>query len=114
MESEIFIIFAGLLIFFDLIFLSARKRAKPQKGDYGFYLTILGFTSLLIAYGSFLYAFINNDFSLVGIYSYSSSGLSLLSKIYASWGGARGINAVFGANIKHIICDNSNKGSQEP
>ena len=90
MESEIFIIFAGLLIFFDLIFLSARKRAKPQKGDYGFYLTILGFTSLLIAYGSFLYAFINNDFSLVGIYSYSSSGLSLLSKIYASWGGARG------------------------
>jgi cytochrome c-type biogenesis protein CcmF len=90
MESEIFIIFTGLLLFFDLIFLSTRKKAKTQKGDYGIYTTILGFISLLTAYGRFLHAFISNDFSFVGVYQYSSSGLSLLSKIYASWGGARG------------------------
>ena len=90
MESEIFIIFAGILLFCDLIFLSTRKQAKTQKDDYGIYLTILGFIFLLTAYGRFLYAFISNDFSFVGVYSYSSSGLSLLFKIFASWGGARG------------------------
>jgi len=90
MESELFIIFAGLLLFFDLVLLSTRKQAKAQKSDYGMYLAIVGFILLLAAYGRFLQAFISNDFSFVGVYSYSSSGLSFLSKIYASWGGARG------------------------
>ena len=90
MEFEIFIVFAGLLLFFDLLLLAKMKHEKKQKSDYGVYAAILGFILLLASYGRLLQAFISNDFSFVGVYSYSSSGLSLLSKIYASWGGARG------------------------
>jgi cytochrome c biogenesis factor len=90
MESEIFLIFAGLLFFGDLILSSLIKRGKKQKNDYGIYAAILAFISMIIAYGRFLQAFISNDFSFIGVYSYSSSGLSPFSKIYASWGGARG------------------------
>jgi len=90
MESEIFIIFAGLLLFFDLILLYIRKRVKTAKSDYGIYAAIFSFILLLASYGRLLQAFISNDFSFIGVYSYSSSGLSFFSKIYASWGGARG------------------------
>jgi cytochrome c-type biogenesis protein CcmF len=90
MEFEIFIVFAGLLLFFDLLLLAMMKHEKKKKSDYGVYAAILGFILLLASYGRLLQAFISNDFSFVGVYSYSSSGLSLLSKIYASWGGARG------------------------
>lgn len=90
MESEIFLIFVGLLLFFDLILLSVLKRGKKLKSDYGVYGAILAFSLILASYGRLLQAFISNDFSFIGVYSYSSSGLSVFSKIYASWGGARG------------------------
>jgi c-type cytochrome biogenesis protein CcmF len=90
MESEIFLIFAGLSLFLDLILLSQIKQGKKQKNDYGVYAAILAFILVLISYGRFLHAFMSNDFSFIGVYSYSSSGLSLFSKIYASWGGAGG------------------------
>ena len=89
MEFEIFMIFAGLLLFFDLIWLSRIKHEKKQR-DMGVYAAILAFILLVVSYGRLLQAFIGNDFSFVGVYAYSSSGLSLFSKIYASWGGARG------------------------
>jgi cytochrome c-type biogenesis protein CcmF len=90
MQYELFLIFAGLLLFLDLILLSAVKREKKLKSDYGVYAAILAFILILASYGRLLQAFITNDFSFVGVYSYSSSGLPLLSKIYASWGGASG------------------------
>jgi len=90
MEFEIFLIFAGLLLFFDLILQLLNKPEKKQKNDYGFYVAIFAFILMIVAYGRLLQAFISNDFSFIGVYSYSSSGLELFSKIYASWGGARG------------------------
>jgi cytochrome c-type biogenesis protein CcmF len=90
MQYELFLISAGLLLFFDLILLLAVKRVKKPKSDYGVYAAILAFILILASYGRLLQAFITNDFSFVGVYSFSSSGLPLLSKIYASWGGASG------------------------
>jgi cytochrome c-type biogenesis protein CcmF len=102
MESEIFLIFAGLLLVFDLILLSVIKRGKQAKSDYGIYAAIMAFILILASYGRFSQAFISNDFSFIGVYSYSSSGLSIFSKIYASWGGARG-SMIFLAFILSII-----------
>ena len=90
MSTELFLIFSLLLLFFDLIFLTLSKKLKNQKRDYVVYTSILAFIFLIYSYGRFLYAFISNDFSLIEVYSYSSSGLSFFSKIFASWGGARG------------------------
>jgi cytochrome c-type biogenesis protein CcmF len=102
MESEIFLIFAGLLLVFDLILLSTIKRGKQPKRDYGVYATILAFSLILASYGRLLLALISNNFSFIGVYSYSSSGLSIFSKIYASWGGARG-SMLFLAFILSIV-----------
>ena len=90
MSNEIFLIFSIALLFFDLIFLKFIKDEKNQKKDYLVYTSILAFIFLIYSYGNFLYSFISNDFSLIEVYSYSSSSLSLFSKIFASWGGARG------------------------
>jgi len=90
MLYEFLIITSGLFLLFDLVLSSAIKKEKTHKTDYGLYFALLGFFSLLVAYGFFLQFFINNDFSIVSVYSYSSSSLPLFTKIYASWGGASG------------------------
>jgi c-type cytochrome biogenesis protein CcmF len=90
MGTEIFLIFAALLLIFDLVLLSVFKSGKRGKVDYGLILTIFAFILVLASYGRLLQAFMNNQFSLIGVYYYSSTGLSLFSKIYASWGGAQG------------------------
>ena len=89
MDFEIFLIAAGLLLLFDLFLLSRIKHEKKQR-DVGVYTAILAFILIVVSYGRLLLAFISNDFSFDAVYSYSSSGLSLFAKIYASWGGARG------------------------
>jgi c-type cytochrome biogenesis protein CcmF len=90
MVYEVLIITSGFLVFLDFVLSSLKNNEKIQKNDYGLYFTLIGFFSLLFAYGFFLQFFINNDFSIVSVYSYSSSSLPLLTKIYASWGGASG------------------------
>lgn len=90
MLYEIFIIFSGFLVFLDLALSSRKKHEKIQKNDYGLYFTLVGFLSLLVAYGFFLQFFISNNFSIVSVYAYSSTNLPFLTKIYASWGGASG------------------------
>ena len=90
MVYEVLIITSGFLVFLDFVLSSLKNNEKIQKNDYGLYFTLIGFFSLLFAYGFFLQFFINNDFSIVSVYSYSSSSLPLFTKIYASWGGASG------------------------
>jgi cytochrome c-type biogenesis protein CcmF len=91
MEYEaFFMIGAALLLVFDLFVLATVKRNRKHRAQYGFVAAVASFVLILTCYLILLGAFVNNDFSLVEVYSYSSSGLSLLSKIYASWGGARG------------------------
>ena len=90
MEYEtFFLVAAALLSFVDFTFLSTSKL-KKRRVSYGFFVVILMFLLIAICYVLFLQAFLENNFSLVEVYSYSSSGLPLMSKVYASWGGARG------------------------
>jgi cytochrome c-type biogenesis protein CcmF len=91
MEYEIFfLIAAALLSFCDFTVLSMSKINKDRKTRYSFVFVILAVALIAICYALFLQAFLSNNFSLVEVYSYSSSGLPLMSKVYASWGGARG------------------------
>jgi cytochrome c-type biogenesis protein CcmF len=85
-----FLVIAALLSFFDLTLLSISKPSRKLKISYGFYGVILAFALIAISYVLFLQAFIGNNFSFIEVHSYSSSGLPLMSKVYASWGGARG------------------------
>jgi cytochrome c biogenesis factor len=91
MEYEtVFLIIAALLSFSDLTLISMSKRNEKRRGSYGVYAVILAFALIVISYAMFLQAFIGNNFSFIEVYSYSSSSLPLMSKVYASWGGARG------------------------
>jgi cytochrome c-type biogenesis protein CcmF len=90
MEYETFLLVAAaLLSFVDFTFLSASKR-KNRKASCGFFFVILTFVLIAVCYILFLQAFLENNFSFIEVYSSSSSGLPFLSKVYASWGGARG------------------------
>ena len=91
MEYEtVFLVIAALLSFSDLTLFSMSKRNEKRRGSYGVYAAILAFALIVISYAMFLQAFIGNNFSFIEVYSYSSSSLPLMSKVYASWGGARG------------------------
>ncbi len=89
MEYETLLVAAAVLSFSDLTFLSISKL-KDRRIRYGFFFVILAFALIVTCYMLFLQAFLVNNFSLIEVYSYSSSGLPLMSKVYASWGGARG------------------------
>jgi cytochrome c biogenesis factor len=91
MEYEtVFLVIAAVLSFFDLTLASISKRNEKRRSSYGVYVVILAFALIVISYAMFLQAFMGNNFSFIEVYSYSSSSLPLMSKVYASWGGARG------------------------
>jgi cytochrome c-type biogenesis protein CcmF len=91
MEYETFFLVIALVFsFFDLALLSLVKINKKRVLIYGVCVVILAFALIVISYVMFLQAFIGNNFSFIEVYSYSSSSLPLMSKVYASWGGARG------------------------
>ena len=81
---------AAVLFLIDFALLSTSKPKSKRRNNGGFVLAVFGFVLILAAYSLVLQAFIWNDFQIIGVYSYSSSGASLLSKIYASWAGAGG------------------------
>jgi cytochrome c-type biogenesis protein CcmF len=84
-----FLVVAGLMFFVDVALLSMSKLGEKRK-RVGFIATITAFCLVMTSYALLLQAFAINDFQMVGVYSYSSSSLSLLSKVYASWAGAGG------------------------
>jgi cytochrome c biogenesis factor len=91
MEYEtVFLVIAALLSFSDLTLFSMSKLNEKRRISYGVYAVILAFALIVTSYVMFWQAFIGNNFSFIEVYSYSSSSLPLMSKVYASWGGARG------------------------
>jgi cytochrome c-type biogenesis protein CcmF len=84
------LVFAMVLFFLDLTLLSKSRNKGEQKRRIGFCAALLGFVLIVVSYALLLQAFVSNNFSFSSVYSYSSSGLPLLSKIYASWAGAAG------------------------
>jgi c-type cytochrome biogenesis protein CcmF len=91
MEHEILLLIAAALFFLlDFALLSTSKLIDKRKSKFGFAVAFCGFFVIIISYIVLLRAFIGNDFSFVGVYSYSSSSASFFSKLYASWAGAGG------------------------
>ena len=88
--GTVFLTIAALLSFLDLVLISTSKPNEKRRSSYGVYAAILALALIVISYVMFLEAFIGNNFSFIEVYSYSSSSLTFLSKVYASWGGARG------------------------
>jgi cytochrome c-type biogenesis protein CcmF len=89
MDYELILpILAVLLLIFDLFQLS-RSKSK-QKLSWSFYATTSAFVLMLIAYAVLVVGFATDNFSLTEVYTYSSSSLSLVSKICASWAGSAG------------------------
>jgi cytochrome c-type biogenesis protein CcmF len=91
MEPETYLLIASLIV----ITLDIANRLKPERfrelgKDYGHYLFPLSLLTFFIYYLRFIIAFAVDDFSIVQVYSYSSTGLSAVSKIFASWGGSGG------------------------
>jgi cytochrome c biogenesis factor len=91
MEFKIFYLFAAcLLIILDIAILSRLKLTSRRKITFSFSTAFFAVALIITSYAMLLIAFINNNFSIDGVYSFSSSGASLLSKIYSSWAGAGG------------------------
>jgi len=88
--EELFLIFACLLLFFDLIQLLKVKPREKKKLEYGFYASILACGLVVASYFMLLQAFLKDDFALREVYLYSSSGLPSSYKVYATWAGMSG------------------------
>ena len=91
MDFEIFFLIAAcLLILLDIALMSTAKLTSKRKIDYGIFAAVFAFVLIIASYTMLLQAFLNNDFSFIGVYSYSSTSTSLLSKVYSSWAGSGG------------------------
>ncbi|UCE43522.1 MAG: cytochrome c biogenesis protein CcsA [Candidatus Bathyarchaeota archaeon] len=88
--EEFFIVFAVLMLFFDLVQLFKAKPRAKGKLEYGFYATTLAFGLVVISYGMLVQAFLKDDFSLKEVYKSSSSSLPVASKLFATWSSAGG------------------------
>jgi cytochrome c-type biogenesis protein CcmF len=85
--AEILLFGAAILIFGDLIQL---VNAKGQKGKAGLPLAPLACMLIIGSYLVLAQAFIANNFQYQEVYAYSSSGLSLTGRLYASWASSSG------------------------
>ena len=85
--EELFLIFACLLLFFDLIQLFKVKPRERKKIEYGFYTSIIACGLIVASYFMLLQAFLKDDFALRAVYSYSSSGMPTSYKVYSTWAG---------------------------
>jgi cytochrome c biogenesis factor len=91
MEFELILLaLASALILIDITLSLTSKAPFKRLSKYTVVLSSLAFILILWSYISLLFAFVNNDFSFSSVYSFSSSSLPLLSKVYASWAGAGG------------------------
>jgi cytochrome c biogenesis factor len=92
MELELILVaVASALILVDITLpLSSKPLLKRLNNKYTFALSLLAFVLILGSYIQLLLAFVNDNFSYSSVYSFSSSSLPLLSKLYASWAGAGG------------------------
>ncbi len=91
MDFELILVtMASALIFLDITLPLVSKPLFKRLSKYTVALCSLAFVLILWSYIQLLFAFVSNDFSFSSVYSFSSSNLPLLSKVYASWAGAGG------------------------
>lgn len=88
--EELFLAFAWILLFFDLTQSPEAQGREKKRREYGFYASVLACGLIIASYFMLLQAFLKDDFTLREVYLYSSSGLSVPSKVYATWAGMSG------------------------
>ena len=89
MAYQVLFLVASVLFFLlDLFILLTSKSFESKRNKFSFTFALIGFVLIVASYVEVLLAFLNNDYSFANVYSYSSSNLSLFSKVYASWAGA--------------------------
>ncbi|MBL7118334.1 MAG: cytochrome c biogenesis protein CcsA, partial [Candidatus Syntrophoarchaeum sp.] len=90
--GELLLVIAGILLFFDFILL-LKVKAKPEekkKLELAFFASSIACVLIMASYLRLTRAFLNNDFSLMEVYSYSSSSLSIWYKLGDPWIGSSG------------------------
>ncbi len=87
--GQIILILGFILLLADLIVLFRQKSSKKLK-DPSFYIGVISFFLIVAAYVVFVNSFVSNDFSVLEVYSHSTSSLPFSSKLYASWAGSGG------------------------
>ncbi len=80
---------ASLLLIIDIYMLSKSNLStkSSDRKSKAFILSILGILSAFLLYVS---SFLRDDFSLKDVYAFSSTGLPVLYKLYASWASTGG------------------------
>lgn len=80
---------ASLLLLIDIYMLSKSNLSvkSSDRKSKAFILSILGILSAFLLYVS---SFLHDDFSLKDVYAFSSTGLPVLYKLYASWASVGG------------------------
>ena len=86
--AEIMLFGAAVLIFGDLVQLVNSRRGGAQR--MGIPMAPLACLLIIGSYALLAQAFISNDFRFQEVYSYSSSGLPILGRLYASWASSAG------------------------
>jgi len=76
-----------IFLVFDFLLLS-RKNTRKRKST--FYVSVVAFFVIIGTYLLFVQHFLVDDFSIVEVYSHSSSSLPFVSKVYAAWAGGGG------------------------
>ncbi|MCK5627074.1 hypothetical protein KAI23_03835, partial [Candidatus Bathyarchaeota archaeon] len=80
---------ASLLLIIDIYMLSKSglSAKSSDRKSKAFILSILGILSAFLLYVS---SFLRDDFFLKDVYAFSSTGLPVLYKLYASWASTGG------------------------
>jgi len=86
--AEIMLFGAVALIFGDLVQLVNSRKGSTQKR--GIPMAPLASLLIICSYLLLAQAFISNDFRFQEVYYYSSSGLPVLGRLYASWASSAG------------------------
>jgi cytochrome c-type biogenesis protein CcmF len=87
--GQIILILGFILLLADLVVLFRHKSSRKLK-DPSFYIGVISFFLIVAAYLVFVNAFVSDDFSVMEVYSHSTSSLPVASKLYASWAGSGG------------------------
>lgn len=88
--GEFFIVFACFLLLFDFILLLMTKQEGSKRRDLAFIASAIACVLIVASYFRLTMAFVNDNFWISEVYTYSSSGLSLMYKVGDPWIGSSG------------------------
>ncbi|MBU2634713.1 MAG: hypothetical protein KJ674_05750, partial [Nanoarchaeota archaeon] len=86
--TEILLLASALVVLLDVMNLRGKKETRFI--DNHLPTVAVACALVILSYFYLAWAFITNNFRVDEVYSYSSSGLSLVERLYASWSSSGG------------------------